>query len=57
MTLVEGERNCSSCGRSETDVTLFNILLPPLIKERTDLCSPCLKTAIDDSKKSGKASQ
>jgi hypothetical protein len=57
MTLVEGERNCSSCGISETRAALFNILLPPTIRERVDLCGPCLKIAIDDSKKKGKAAQ
>jgi hypothetical protein len=55
MTLVEGEKECSSCDKSETQATLFNILLPPLINKRTNLCSPCLKVAIDDSKKKGKA--
>jgi hypothetical protein len=57
MTLVEGERNCSSCGKSETQAILFRIVLPPTIRTPTELCEPCLKTAIDDSKKKGKASQ
>jgi hypothetical protein len=57
MTLVEGERNCSSCGVSETQSTMFRIILPPVIRTPTDLCAPCLKVAIDDSKKKGKAAQ
>ena len=56
MTLVEGERSCNSCGISETQTTLFRILLPPTITNPTELCSVCLKVAIDDSKKSGKGS-
>jgi hypothetical protein len=57
MTLVVGERNCSSCGISETQTALFRILLPPTIRSPTELCEPCLKIAIDDSKKKGKAAQ
>jgi hypothetical protein len=57
MTLLEGERFCSGCGKSETDVILFKIVLPPTIRNPTELCEPCLKIAIDDSKKKGKAAQ
>jgi hypothetical protein len=57
MTLVEGRSNCSSCGISETERALFRILLPPMIIIPTELCEPCLKVAIDDSKKKGKAAQ
>jgi hypothetical protein len=56
MTLVEGEKECSSCGKSETQAILFRIVLPPTIRTPTELCDKCLKIAIDDSKKSGKAS-
>jgi hypothetical protein len=56
MTLLEGEKECSSCGISETQAILFRIILPPTIRDPTELCEPCLKIAIDDSKKSGKAS-
>jgi hypothetical protein len=57
MTLVEGDRNCSACDISETQAILFRIILPPTIRTPTELCGPCLKIAIDDSKKSGKTSQ
>jgi hypothetical protein len=57
MTLLDGERNCSNCGRSETETLLLTIILPPVINERQELCPPCLKQAIDDSKKLGKAAQ
>jgi hypothetical protein len=57
MTLEEGERNCSSCGISESQTILFRILLPPMITIPTELCQSCLKTAMDDSKKSGKVAQ
>jgi hypothetical protein len=53
--IEEIERKCSGCEKSGNGVTLFNIILPPLIKERTDLCKPCLVIAIDASKKKGKA--
>jgi hypothetical protein len=55
MTLVEGEKECSACGKSETQTILFRIVLPPTIRTPTELCEPCLKIAIDDSKKKGKA--
>jgi hypothetical protein len=45
-------RKCSVCDKS--NVALFNILLPPTIREPVDLCEPCLKVAIDDSKKKDK---
>ena len=51
MTLIEGERECAGCGKPETDIILFDIIIPPLITERTFLCEPCLKVAIDASKK------
>jgi hypothetical protein len=59
MSDEEIERQCSGCGKSGNDVMLYDIIFPPLIKDRTDLCSPCLKIAIDSSKKSmkGKAAQ
>jgi hypothetical protein len=57
MTLVEREKECSSCGKSETQAILFKIILPPTIRTPTELCEPCLKVAIDDSMKKGKASQ
>lgn len=57
MTLVEGDRSCSSCGINEIQATLFRIILPPTIRTPTELCAPCLKVAIDDSKKKGKALQ
>ena len=47
MTLLEGERNCYNCGISETQTTLFDISLPPLIK-RQDLCSKCLNIILDN---------
>jgi hypothetical protein len=53
----EGERQCSTCGKPESDVGLFNIIMPPLIKERTDLCKPCLVIAIDHSRKKVSESQ
>jgi hypothetical protein len=52
---VQGRR-CSSCDKPDTETGLLSIILPPVIMERQDLCGPCLKTAIDDSKKLGKSS-
>ena len=53
---VQGPK-CSSCDRPDTETGLLSIILPPVIVERQDLCPPCLKQAIDDSKKLGKAAQ
>ena len=53
---VQG-RKCSSCDRPDTETGLLSIILPPVIMEKQDLCPPCLKQAIDDSKKLGKAAQ
>jgi hypothetical protein len=57
MTLVEGERHCEQCGIKETQTSLFRILLPPTIRSPTELCELCLKVAVDDSKRKGKAAQ
>ena len=60
MTIKEEEiriRRCSTCDKPDTEIALLTIILPPVIMERQDLCHDCLKVAIDDSKKSGKAAQ
>jgi hypothetical protein len=44
-------RKCSACDIAETNTVLFDIIIPPLIKERTFLCEPCLSIAKDNSKK------
>jgi hypothetical protein len=51
----EGERQCYTCGKPDSETLLLTIILPPTIMERQELCPPCLKQAIDDSKKLGKA--
>jgi hypothetical protein len=50
-------RRCYSCDKSDSEAVLLTIILPPVIMERQELCPPCLKVAIDDSKKKGKAAQ
>ena len=45
------------CERSEIDVALLTIIIPPIIMEKQDLCHDCLALAIDSSRKSGKAAQ
>jgi hypothetical protein len=44
------ERQCSACGKPDSETVLLTIILPPLIMERTDLCEPCLSVAISSSK-------
>lgn len=44
-------RKCSSCDIAESQAILFDIIIPPLIKERTFLSKTCLAVAIDNSKK------
>jgi hypothetical protein len=53
------EEQCSTCGKPDTETTLLTIILPPVImeRERQELCGSCLRVAIDDSKKKGKAAQ
>ena len=53
---VQG-RKCSSCDRPDTETGLLSIILPPVNMERQDFCPRCLRQAIDDSKKLGKAAQ
>jgi hypothetical protein len=57
MKPSEGIRQCSAWAKPDTETALLTIILPPTIMERQDLCPPCLATAIDDSKKKGKAEQ
>jgi hypothetical protein len=58
MTTAESDvRKCSSCDKPDTEAILLDIILPPTIMERQELCPECLKQAIDDSKKLGKAAQ
>jgi hypothetical protein len=59
MTNHEEGRQCYTCGKPESETLLLTIILPPTIMERQELCPPCLKVAIDDSKKreKGKADQ
>lgn len=51
---AEEQRKCSSCDKLDSETLLLEIILPPTIMERQELCPPCLKIAIDDSKKKGK---
>jgi hypothetical protein len=51
------QRRCSSCDKLDSETILLTIILPPVIMERQDLCPPCLRIAIDDSTKKGKAAQ
>jgi hypothetical protein len=51
------ERQCHSCGKPDSETVLLEIILPPTIMERQELCPPCLRIAIDDSKKKGKGAQ
>ena len=53
----DGKRECAGCGKPASDLGLFSIILPPLIKERTNLCKPCLVIAIDHSRKKVSESQ
>jgi hypothetical protein len=48
---------CYTCGKPDSETLLLTIILPPTIMERQELCPPCLKVAIEDSKNKGKASQ
>jgi hypothetical protein len=50
-------RRCYSCDEPDSETVLLTIILPPVIMERQDLCPPCLRIAIDDSNKRGKAAQ
>jgi hypothetical protein len=50
-------RQCYTCGKPDNETLLLEIILPPTIMERQELCPPCLKIAIDDSKKKGKGMQ
>jgi hypothetical protein len=54
---AKGQRRCSSCDKPNSETVLLTIILPPVINERQDLCPPCLRIAIDDSAKKGKAAQ
>ena len=54
---AEEQRRCSSCDKPDSETVLLTIILPPVINERKDLCPPCLRNAIDNSAKKGKASQ
>jgi hypothetical protein len=58
MTIEEENgRQCHSCGKPDSETVLLEIILPPTIMERQDLCPPCLRIAIDDSTKKGKGAQ
>jgi hypothetical protein len=50
MKSSEGIRQCSACGKPDIETALLTIILPPLIRERTDLCEPCLSVAISSNK-------
>jgi hypothetical protein len=51
------QRRCSSCDKPNNETVLLTIILPPVIMEKQNLFPPCLRNAIDDSAKKGKASQ
>jgi hypothetical protein len=55
--MTKEQRQCATCGKPDSETLLLEIILPPTIMERQELCPPCLKQAIDDSKKKGKAAQ
>jgi hypothetical protein len=50
-------RKCAACSKPDSETLLLTIILQPVIMERQELCPPCLRIAIDDSKKKGKAEQ
>jgi hypothetical protein len=52
---AEEIRRCATCDKPDSETILFTIILPPTIMERQDLCPACVKLAIDDSIKLGKA--
>ena len=54
---IEEIRKCAICSAPANETVLLTIILPPTIRERQDLCPPCLKTVIDDgrNKEKGKA--
>lgn len=52
----EEVRRCYQCDKPNTEVAILTISLPPTIIKQ-DLCHDCLKQAIDNSKKLGKAAQ
>ncbi len=54
---AEEQRKCFSCDKPDSETFLLEIILPPTIMERQELCPPCLKIAIDDSKKKVKGAQ
>lgn len=55
--MTEDIRQCAGCDKPDTEAILLAIILPPTIMKRQELCPECLKIAIDDSKKLGKAAQ
>jgi hypothetical protein len=56
---IEEIRRCAVCDKPGNETVLLTIILPPTIMERQDMCPPCLKIAIDQSrnKEKGKASE
>lgn len=50
-------RICKGCGKSEDDVILFSIIMPPDIPDKTLLCKQCMVIAVDNSKKKNEAKQ
>lgn len=52
----EDTRRCYQCDKPDTEAIILTISLPPTIIKQ-DLCPDCLKQAIDNSKKLGKAAQ
>jgi hypothetical protein len=55
--MTSEDRCCFNCGKPDSETLLLEIILPPTIMERQELCPPCLKQFIDDSKKLGKGAQ
>jgi hypothetical protein len=49
------QRKCFSCDKPDSETLLLEIILPPTIMERQELCPRCLKITIDNSKERGKA--
>lgn len=57
MTAEEKEiKRCASCHKTGDQVALLEISLPNYIPRDT-YCGSCISVLVDDSKKSGKATQ
>ena len=46
---VSEQRNCSSCDISNT--ALFTLIIPPIIREKTELCGESLAVILDNERR------